>query len=232
MGKPLLRRGTLDLAATVARPCAVRILLASILLLCAGCGDVARPARLVGAPDGVLVVFADGFHSGVILSRHEAPGELLPPHERRDWAAFHFGVRDWITGAAGGPVDAMLLAVHPGPGGMQVDGLDWWVHDRGGTERSRLRVWAFPVSAGELAGARACLRAWVEPGAQAEALRPGSCWWPVVHDWSLRNNCHDFTAAVLHAAGIDVARPWIMQAGGLRDALDAAWALRDDAMVR
>lgn len=175
----------------------------------------------------MVVAFVDGFHSGIVLAHAAAPAELLPDGELRPWIAFHFGERRWITGEASGAGDAFRLAIRPGAGGMQVDGLDWWVHDRGGTDTARVRVWAFPVTASALEGVRERLRAWVEPGAQAAELRPGSRWWPTARHWSLTGNCHDFTADILLGAGIRVDRPPIMLAAGMRASLDEAWEAQD-----
>lgn len=203
------------------------MIILGVVLLC-GCAAAPRPAQAV-LPDGVVVAFVDGFHSGVVLARSAAPAELLPEGELRPWIAFHFGERRWITGQASGAGDAFLLAVRPGAGGMQVDGLDWWVHDRGGTDTARVRVWAFPATAAALEGVRARLRAWVEPGAPPAELRPGTRWWPTVRRWSLTGNCHDFTADILLGAGIRVDRPPIMLAAGMRASLDEAWELQDTA---
>lgn len=202
----------------------------SLILLCvllAGCVAESRPERRSGPPDGLVVVFADDFHSGIVIARPDAPGELLPAGDARPWTAFHFGERRWITGDASGALAALRLAVLAGEGGMQVDTLDWWVHDRGGTDPTRVRIWVFPVSATALDGLRRRLRAWVAPGAQAQPLRPGTCWWPSAQHWSLTGNCHDFTADVLAGAGILVQRPPIMLADGLRASLDEAWSRQD-----
>ncbi len=201
----------------------MRSLLLVLCVIVAGCATarVQRPD-----PDRLVVVFADDFHSGIVLAHGDVPANLLPGDVSRPWVAVHFGEREWITGQASGMLAGMALAVDPGPGGVQIDNIDWWVHDRGGSDRQRLRVWVFPVTAGELAGLQARLASWIDSGPPGP-IRPGSCWWPSRHNWSLRTNCHDFTVDLLAGAGILVARPPIMMAGPLRDALDAAWAGRD-----
>jgi hypothetical protein len=202
------------------------VLLLGILLL-AGCDSEIRATMPVRPPDGLVVVFSDDFHSGIVLARADAPAELISASDARPWVAFHFGERLWITGEASGALDALKLGICTGDGGMQVDALDWWVHDRGGTDLSRERVWVFPVSAAALEGVRARLRAWIAPGSVGMPLRPGTAWWASSHAWSVIDNCHDFTAEILHGAGIEVTRPLVMLAGGLHASLDEAWALRD-----
>ena len=194
-----------------------------LAVLC-GC---AGPPRVAAAPDGILVAFADDFHSGVVIARAAAPAALLPAVADTPWVAFHFGERRWIRGEADGICDAARLAACSGDGGVQVDAITWWVHARGGTDPSRVRVWAFPVTATELAAVTARLDSWIAPGTVRAPLRPGSCWWPSSRAWSLRTNCHDFTVDLLQAAGIRVGRPPLMLAGPLRAELDRAWADRD-----
>lgn len=199
-----------------------------MLVLCALlCGCAAHP-RAAPASDALIVVFADDFHSGIIMERTEAPAAILPAKAEAPWIVVHFGERRWIRGEADGLCDAVRLGVCSGDGGVQVDAVEWWVHDRGGTERSRLRVWAFPVSRAQLAGLRARLDTWFAPGAVREPIRPGSCWWPSSRGWSVRTNCHDFTVDLLVGAGIVVDRPAIMLAGPLRAALDRAWSELDE----
>jgi hypothetical protein len=199
-------------------------LLVLCLALLVGC---AAPIRPPGHPDGVVVVFADGFHSGIVLERADVPPRLLPLVAEAPWVAVHFGEQRWISGEADGVLEALRLGLSGGGGGVQVDAIDWWVHDRGGTDTSEVRVWAFPVTRAELAGVRARLDFWIEPDAVRHPLRPGACWWPASRDWTLRTNCHDFTVDLLDGAGIRVGRPPIMWASPLRAALDQAWSERD-----
>ncbi len=198
-----------------------------MLFLCvmlAGCAASNRPPE---SSEGVVVVFADGFHSGIILERAEVPPRLLPPLAEAPWVAVHFGEQHWISGEAGGVLDALRLGLSWGDGGVQVDAIDWWVHDRGGTDTRQVRVWVFPVSRTELVGLRARLDSWVGPGAVCHPIGPSACWWPATRDWTLRTNCHDFTVDLLDGAGIRLERPPVWQASPLRAALDEAWSGRD-----
>lgn len=204
----------------------MRIVLAALaLVLIAGCSS--RQPAAAGGPDGLLIAFADGFHSGVVVARGSAPPELLPEGDPRPWVAFHFGERGFITGESAGAGDALRLGLVGGGGGMQVDMLDWWVHDRGGTDPARVRIWVFVVPAAALAGVRERLRSWVAPGAQSAALRPGTLWWPSTRRWWLGDNCHDFTLDILRSGGLGL--PWrpLRLASSVRADLDAAWAARD-----
>lgn len=195
-----------------------------IPLLLAGC---ARAPMAAPAAEALIVVFADGFHSGIVLARADVPAGLLPPQATRPWVAIHFGERRWISGQADGLCDALRLGLSAGEGGVQVDSVAWWVHDRGGTDPARVRVWAFPVARRSLEALTARLDSWIEPEAVQAQLRPGSAWWPSRRAWTLRTNCHDFTADLLSAAGIPVSTPPIMLAEPLRHALDRAWSEAD-----
>ncbi len=199
-----------------------------MILFCVVLCGCAAPSRPTAVSDGIVIAFADDFHSGIVLERAAAPPALLPAQVGgAPWIAFHFGERQWIRGEADGVWDALRLGVCSGDGGVQVDGVTWWVHARGGTDPSRVRVWAFPVSSAELASLQARLDSWISPGGDREPIRPGSCWWPAQRGWSVRTNCHDFTVDLLHAAGIQVDQPPIMLAAPLRAALDRAWSARD-----
>lgn len=199
-----------------------------MILFCVVLCGCAAPPRPGATAEAMVVAFADDFHSGIVLERAAAPPALLPALVAgAPWIAFHFGERRWIRGEADGICDALRLGVCSGDGGVQVDGVAWWVHARGGTDPSRVRVWAFPLSRAELAALQARLDSWIPPGAAREPIRPGSCWWPARRGWSLRTNCHDFTVDLLQAAGIQVDQPPIMLAAPLRAALDRAWSARD-----
>ncbi len=200
--------------------------LAVIVCCAAVCGCAVQP-RGAASPEAVVVVFADDFHSGVVIEREATPSALLPASSSQPWVALHFGERRWIRGEADGICDAIRLGVCNGDGGVQVDAVPWWVHACGGTDPERVRIWVFPVTALALAALQARLDSWIAPGARREAIRPGSCWWPSSRAWSLRTNCHDFTVDLLRAAGIPVDQPPIMLASPLRAALDRAWAAGD-----
>ncbi len=202
----------------------MRHFLVAALVLLGGCGDTARAER---STDALIIVFADGFHSGIILERSETPPALLPPESSTPWVVVHFGERRWITGEADGCWDAIRLGVASGEGGVQVDCVPWWIHTRGGTDPREQRVWVFPVSAAQVTGLRARLDSWNTPGGSRHDIRPGTCWWPSSKPWELTGNCHDFTVDLLAGAGIHVDRPLIMVAGPLRAALDRAWSRWD-----
>jgi len=198
--------------------------LAALCLILVGCA--ARPAPEPSS-EALIVVFADSFHSGIVLERSQVDRRLLPPAQA-PWVAVHFGERRWISGEADGLGDAMRLVVWPGEGGVQVDGIDWWIHDRGGTEPALERVWVFTVSQQQLDRLRARLDSWIAIGATSHQIRPSTVWWPSSRAWSLRTNCHDFTVDLLAAAGIEVDQPPFMLAAPLRDALDRAWSALDN----
>lgn len=212
----------------VVRASVVRIApLLAVVCLLAGCA--AHVARAPAAPDDLIVVFADGFHSGVLLPRDLVPARLQP-HGAVDlqgwgWVVVHFGERRWILGEADSCLDAVRLAVLTGEGGVQVDVVPWWMHDRGGTDTEHERVWVFPASRGEIAGLLARLAEWLGPSGGGQ-IGPATCWWPSSRAWTLARNCHDFTADLLAGAGIRLGRRPIEVAGAMHAALDRAWRER------
>ena len=197
----------------------------SVLTACA-----ASPRPPGGQPEALVIAFVDDFHSGVILDRDAVPAGLLPLGGRSvpaaRWVGLHYGERRWIRGEADGMLDALRLAVLSGEGGVQMDLVPWWRHDRGGTEPSRVRLWAFPATQAEVAGVVGRLDSWIADGGAMEVLAVDSGWWRSSRAWTLTNNCHDFTVDLLAGAGLELSRPPVIQAEGLRVGLDRAWAER------
>lgn len=208
------------------------IIVPAALLCGCACGG-ARPAVQgpVRVPAALMIAFSDDFHSGVIVSRRDVPAWILPGLGRAapdsPWVVLHFGEKRWIRGEADGILDAMRLAVLPGDGGVQVDLVPWWMHDRGGTVIERVRLWVFPLDAAQRAAFLARLDGWIDPSAGPERLAVDTCWWPARRSWTLATNCHDFTIDLLESAGVAV--PWrpVHVASGLHDALDQALLVRD-----
>jgi len=204
------------------------LLLLAAILGCAGC---VRPEAAHARPAALVAVFADGFHSGVMIDRAEIPVRLLPsgPDADGGWAVAHFGERRWILGVADGCSDGLRLGLTSGDGGVQIDLVPGWRHGRGGTDREGMRLWLFPVSRAEADALVAQLEEWAPAGAPGGQIGPSTCWWPSPRRWRLGCNCHDFTAELLRSAGIPVADGLILTAAGLRAALDAAWEAREGA---
>lgn len=205
----------------------------SLILVCLGVitACAAPPQRSPGqSPEALIAVFADEFHSGVMLEREAVPSGLLPagggtvPGSR--WVVLHYGERSWIRGEEDGVGAALRLALSGGEGGVQIDLVPWLRHDRGGTDPARVRIWIFPATAVEVAGVVAKLRAWIAAGQTQEMLALDTCWWPSTRAWTLRNNCHDFTVDLLAGAGLGLDRPVIILADGMRASLDRVWAER------
>lgn len=203
------------------------LVLASLSVLTA-CAASPRPPG--GQPEALVIAFVDDFHSGVILDRDAVPAGLLPLGGRSvpaaRWVVLHYGERRWIRGEADGVLDALRLAVLSGEGGVQMDLVAWWRHDRGGTDPARVRLWAFPATRAEVAGVVGRLGAWIAGGETMQLLAPDSGWWRSDRAWTLGNNCHDFTVDLLAGAGLEASRPPVIQAVGLRACLDRIWAER------
>lgn len=199
----------------------MRPVLLAMLVLLAGC---AASARRQPAPETLVVAFADGFHSGVLIPREDLPLHLRPAGPQAPWAVLHFGEQRWIAGEADSLGDALALAAMGGEGGVQLDLVDWWVHRRGGTDPAALRLWAFPVARTDQAGLLARLEDWIDPEQDPRPIRPGSSWRPSRRAWTLERNCHDFTIDLLRGAGIELGWRPVWQAWQVRAALDQAWA--------
>lgn len=198
------------------------------MLVLAGCASRPAPGPGADPPAALVVAFSDGFHSGVLLPREDVPPRLLPPAPAADaWAVVHFGERRWILGLADSCGDGLRLGLTSGDGGVEVDVVPWWRHDRGGTDPENLRTWVFPVSRAELAAVIARLEAWAPAGLPGGRIGPTTSWWESPRRWRLGCNCHDFTADLLWAGGIEVAVGPVMTAGRMHRALDRAWELRD-----
>jgi hypothetical protein len=206
----------------------MRILLAVSVAGLAGCARTRPPPSADVRPQALLIAFADDFHSGVIIERSRLPADLLPAGapdpSRAPWIVLHFGERRWITGEADSTLDAVRLVVATGEGGVQIDTVPWWIHERGGTVPEAQRVWPFAISAEAEAAMLARLRTWIDGRAMPRPLRPGSSWLPSSRAWSLGGNCHDFTRDLLDAAGLPVAGLPINWAFPLRGSLDRTWA--------
>lgn len=212
------------------------LLLAALLL--AGCGGILRsvpPQGLKGTR--TILVFADHFHSGIVLPSAavgpELDGRPARELEGRPWTALHFGEEVWMTDLSTGFWHAASLAVSPGPGMLEVDRLPSRDLTPLGVDAARLRWWSFPVDEAGWSGLLAAFEGrWVDRGRpQAPAPVAFARYLPSSRKWSLSNNCHDFTLDLLRGAGLDLRPRAIYDAGRLRKDLDRAQEELDAAGV-
>lgn len=174
----------------------VHLLAAVVMLACTGC---TRPEPLAGpaTPGEDLVVVHDDFHSAILLQTDGV------------WHEWGFGDRDWLTGADLSTWHALRLAAIPSASyvyRIPVAAGEAWAVD------GRSRV-ALTLTATESAAMRRELAAWIAaPGAPWQrgiVLHEGT------HPWVGWRSCHDFTVALLRAAGYDVPASLIRTADPL-----------------
>jgi len=184
-------------------------------------------------------VFTDGFHSGLVLPRVSVPRDLDPAVE--GWPqtfrgrSFHYGEAAWTSGENMSDFHAVRLAFVPGVGVIQTDATPLDLPDIPGTDRAHLRVWTFALDTASLEALLQRLRQeWLVPGAVPRLAFPGDPSHLIAcpNDWSVWHNCHDFTADLLRAAGLDLPSHTIATAGVLASDLDLAQAALDRAGVQ
>jgi hypothetical protein len=200
----------------VNRPGAVRspapLLLAIVLLLAAGCGQALRslpPQGLTAHRE--IVVFSDGFHSGLLLPWPDPALAALDPATgdgpaSLPWFEVGFGAAAWMLEAQPGCCTATGMVVCPVPGALAMR------HHRDPAPLPRsgaaTRTWRLTVDADGWTALAAALRADRGPG---EPRLPGNpallCSSP--RRWSVLANCHDWTVSRLRDAGLDLRdRTW------------------------
>lgn len=203
------------------------LLMCVALLAASGCATVRTmpPAGLHA--DHQLVVFTDGFHSGVVLDKAALP-TALDPHtgdEPASWPqqTLHFGEEKWTAGYDNSMLHALGLVFFPGEGVVQSDHTRNGLVDVPGLELGKLRMWIFPVNqAGIDALVSDLQNNWMTGVVMPREPGTPSTLYPAAHSWSVYHNCHDFTLDMLRSAGLDLRGRWLYLAGGLTTDLDQA----------
>jgi hypothetical protein len=165
------------------------------------------PAGLVAADR--LLVFADGLHSGLVLSKSpslatldaqpEGPPVTLPFME------VGFAADEWIANES--PGSGMKLRMAFGTSGGVLD----LCHRAEMSRPARspdiaLRTWTLEVSAEGRQALDTFILAWRNASAPQmlrPPLRPTTFRFST-HRWSIFHNCHDFSVLALRAAGLDL----------------------------
>lgn len=187
-------------------------------LLLGGCGTLTRLPPPSAVPVHELTVFSDAFHSGVVVraaacdpALDQAQGFLAA----WPWLTIHSGERKWMLDPEAGMLHAAGLGFSRHPALLQMDrhtNLDQaWGYI--GVDRATLRLWHFQVSeAGWAAWQRHVREAWIAGPHLPRPPGDPTTYWPCQHDWWLDSNCHDFTLAMLRAAGLPLRQRWIYSA--------------------
>ena len=213
------------------------LLLLLALVLGAGCGTVRRlpPPGLVPAYE--LTVFTDGFHSGLILDREALPPDFDPRHDD-ELAAYpqislHFGEERWTAGEDNSMLHALSLVILPGQGVVQSDHTRPQLIDVPGLRSGHVRLWTFPVTQAGIERLRRVLRTqWMTGRVLVRPPGENSTLYLSPQSWSVFHSCHDFTIAMLAAAGLELQTRWLYLGGGLAADLDDASAELKAAGIR
>ena len=208
----------------------------------AGCTSMARPeapgASLLPArpasptrPSKHLTVFCDGFHSGLLIRKADLglalDDSLVGEAPSYPWWTIHFGERRWMLAEDTTLSHALGLFFRPLPGGLQINHTTPDL-DNVGVDQEHLRRWTFTVSDADLANLRARLREhWLREVLEARPEWDNTLTVAAPLDWSVWENCHDFTVDLLRAAGIDLPHRTLYLAGGLSRDLDDVQAERE-----
>lgn len=180
-------------------------------LLLSGCATgLARPAR--GAPvtdtDVTVVVFNDGFHSGLLVPRSPELADLDPqaegPAVALPWLELGFGADAWVAAHDPGCCTATWLIFSRSPGVLMCE------HLANPTRKPRdpnttLHLWPLRFTAAAWQRLSTEIRTWVDTGlvqprqpTQASFMRFST------KRWTSFRNCNDFVIETLAPAGLEM----------------------------
>jgi hypothetical protein len=200
--------------------------LAAAALLVACTTARTGPLPTTGADGVPVVIFCDGFHSGLLIAKADWPGVLDPAPEgapnSTSWSV-HFGEMAWMRGEATDDLHALSLFVRPQPGGVQVNHTDGLMVVPLG--EAQLRTWTVRLPRSGIVAMEHRLRErWITRAYDPRLPGEAALLWVSPLDWSIGTNCHDFTVDLLIAGGIPLRRRMLTLAGGLSEDLDEALA--------
>ena len=201
------------------------------LWLLAGCSALTRKPAPVSGPTHELTVFCDNFHSGLIVPA----AEVDPAFSRVDGPAatwplltIHFGERRTMLDPTVGYGHFAVLVVVPSAALVQVDrhpaiNTDTWRYL--GVDEAHVRLYRFTVDEAGWQAWQACLRSqWIGGEPIAKEPTDPTTYWPSRRDWSVTDNCHDFTLSFVRAAGLPLQQRWYYGARQMRLDLPRAQA--------
>ena len=165
---------------------------------------VATATALTAADGGELLVAVDQFHSVLIIPAVHAPA----PGPATGWATLHYGERRWMTAPDWGFWHAATLGVTGGRGLIQSDRFAdlSQLPETVQMDPATVRIWRFRVSEEAWTALSERLRThWRDRADSAFAtLDQVTTYLPSQREWTLSENCHDFTVDLLRSAGVPV----------------------------
>lgn len=206
------------------------LLLAGLLL--AGCSTLRTMPPKDLTPAHQIIVFSDGFHTGLMLDKASLPADFDPHPDdaiaARPFITVHFGEERWTSGADNSWAHAVGLVFIPGNGVVQSDHTRRDLSDVPGLEMEKLRTWVFKVNqAGNERMVARLQKEWMTGIVMTRREGEASSLYLSPQSWSVFNSCHDFTVDMLRAAGLDLRGRWLYLAGGVcTDLNDAETELR------
>jgi len=199
--------------------------------LLAGCSALTRKPSAASGPTHELTFFCDNFHSGLIVQA----AEVDPAFSRVDGPAatwplltIHFGERRTMLDPTVGYGHFALLAVVPSAALVQVDrhpaiNAATWRYL--GVDEEHVRLYHFTVDEAGWQAWQECLRSqWIGGEHLSKSTTDPTTYWPSRRDWSITDNCHDFTLSFVRAAGLPLQQRWYYGARQVRLDLPRAQA--------
>lgn len=201
------------------------LFLCLLSLMSAGCASRMSRSPVAGPPaDAVeLVVFNDGFHSGILSPF--AP-DLLWLDESDDqiakypWMEVGFAADDWVNAHQGGCVAKTKLVISGSPGIMMLEHYPTPARPARNTGVP-VRTWKLTVSRESWTRMVAWLHDWIDLSI-IRVRHPNETRWFAfsTKKWTLQRNCNDFVIEWLRAGGIESGWHWGYTAEGFCGQMD------------
>ncbi len=200
-------------------------LVLSVCLLCVGCASGMRRTPVAGPPaDAVeLVVFNDGFHSGILapfdpdLRWLDASGDEVVKYP---WMEVGFAADDWVNAHQGGCIAKTKLVINGSPGVLMLEFYPTAVRPprNVGVE---VRTWKITVSHESWIRMVAWLHEWTDLSI-VRVRNPGETRWFAFSSkpWTIARNCNDFVIEWLRVGGLDSQWHLGYTAEGFRGQMD------------
>ena len=174
-----------------------------------GCGGMLQPP---GPPVAIIYATSDGFHSSVIVPFDPARGRLAPKGSR--YAQFSFGEYRWMVEGRTGFWRMLRIGLWPSRGVIILTDVPPDMQNLvKESQKNGLKAWRFNVDARGWQSLVNRLNRWVD----WDQRRTVGLY--VVHPsrrrFTVFNNCNDFVAELLKAAGVPIGPRLVRTAGVL-----------------